>query len=71
MLSQPKTYIKAIYGAAVAFLGALGTAMTDSTVTGQEWIVIATGTILAAGGVFGLRNRDATPKDTYQGKHEA
>lgn len=57
MLSKPKTYVKAIYGGAVAFLGAFGTALGDNDVTGQEWVVIATATILAFGGVFGFSNK--------------
>lgn len=57
MPSQPRTYVKAIYATALGFLGALGTAYADETVTGGEWIFIASTTILAAGGVYGLANK--------------
>ena len=63
MLNQPRTYIKAIYATVLAFLGTLGTAITDETVTGGEWITIATATILAAGGVYGLANRPTDVTD--------
>lgn len=58
-VEPPKTKAtKAILGAAVAtavaFLGALSTALVDGTVTGQEWVNIALATVLALGGVGGL-----------------
>lgn len=58
-VETPKTKAtKAILGAAVAtavaFLGALSTALDDGAVTGQEWISIALATIIALGGVGGL-----------------
>lgn len=63
MLNQPKTYIKAIYATVLAFLSTLGTAYSDQMLTGAEWITIATATILAAGGVYGLANRPTDVTD--------
>lgn len=58
-VEPPKTKAtKALLGAAVAtavaFLGALSTALDDGTVSGQEWISIALATVIALGGVGGL-----------------
>lgn len=49
-------YRKAFFAGATAFLGALGTALTDGTVTGLEWVAIAGATVVAAGAVWGVRN---------------
>lgn len=51
-------YAKAIVGAAVAGLGAAGTALTDGVVSGQEWVAIASATLVALGVVFGVPNKD-------------
>lgn len=46
-------FVKAIYAGAVAFLGSLGTALTDEGVTSQQWVFIALATLLAFGGILG------------------
>ena len=51
-------YAKALVGAAVAGLGALGTALTDSHVSAQEWVAVASATLVALGVVFGVPNAD-------------
>lgn len=51
-----KPYKKAYAAAITAFLGTLGTAMTDDVVTAQEWVGIASATVAATMFVFGLRN---------------
>lgn len=52
----PAQYAKAVVGAAIAGLGALGTALTDGHVSGSEWLVVASTTLVALGGVFGVPN---------------
>lgn len=49
-------YAKAAVGALVAGLTALGTALTDGTVTGVEWTVVAVATLVALGTVWGTPN---------------
>lgn len=51
-------YAKAIVGALTAGLGALGTALTDGDVSAQEWVAVASATLVALGVVFGVPNRD-------------
>lgn len=51
-------YAKALVGAATAGLGALGTALTDGDVTAQEWVAVASATLVALGVVFGTPNKD-------------
>lgn len=57
-------YAKAIVGALVAGLGALGTALTDGAVSAQEWVAVASATLVALGVVFGVPNRD--PQAAHQ-----
>lgn len=57
-------YAKAFVGAAVAGLGAAGTALTDGVISGQEWVAIASATIVALGVVFGVPNKD--PEGEHQ-----
>lgn len=52
---------KAIYGGAVAFVGALGTALTDGGVTPVEWCTVAGATLAALGVVWAVPNRSAKP----------
>jgi hypothetical protein len=49
-------YRKAIFGGLMAFLGALGTALTDGHVTTLEWVGVAATTVAAAAAVWGIRN---------------
>lgn len=59
---------KAVYAGLVAFLGALGTAMTDDIVTGSEWVTIASATVVAVGAVYGVTSTDSKPAS---GGHKA
>lgn len=52
-------YLKAIVGALIAGLGALGTAMLDERVTGQEWTVVAVAFLGALGVIWGVPNAPA------------
>lgn len=56
-LKHPPEYAKALYGALVAGLGALGTALADEQITTGEWVGIASVAVAAFGVVFGVRNR--------------
>lgn len=58
MLDKLAPYAKAIVGSAIAGLGALGTALTDNTVTAQEWVAVASATLVALGVVFSVPNAD-------------
>ena len=53
-------YVKAAYAGVVAFLGSLGTALTDPGVTGQQWVFISLATLLAFGGILGWQAAPAT-----------
>lgn len=48
---------KAVVAGLVAGLGALGTALADSSVTGQEWTVVAAAALTAYGAVYRVPNR--------------
>lgn len=50
-------YAKAIVGAAVAGLTALGTALADDQVTATEWVTAAIATLAALGLVWAVPNR--------------
>lgn len=50
-------YAKAIVGAVMAFLGALGTALTDGSVTANEWVTIASFTVGALAVIWGVPNK--------------
>lgn len=54
-----KPYAKAIVGAAVTGLTALGTALADDRVTNLEWTVVAGATLAALGLVWAVPNRPA------------
>lgn len=59
-MTRIRPYAKAVVGTAVAFLGSLGAAMADHHgVTGEEWVAIATTTVVAAGAIFGVTNTPA------------
>lgn len=51
-----KPYLKAIVGGLVAGLTALGTAMTDDTVSTAEWVAVAVATLGALGVVYATPN---------------
>lgn len=50
-------YAKAIVGAGVAGLTALGTALADGTVTGPEWVGVAIATLGALGLIWAVPNQ--------------
>ncbi len=52
---NPKNYAKAITGAAIAGLGALGAAATDG-VTVAEWCVIGVSVLTAFQGIYWVKN---------------
>ena len=52
-----KPYAKALVGAAVAGLTALGAALADNQVTGVEWVGVAVATLSALGIVYAVPNR--------------
>lgn len=58
-----KPYAKALTGAAVAGLTALGTALTDNQVTGQEWVAVAIAALAGLGAVWAVPNRPAPRED--------
>lgn len=48
---------KAVVGAVVAGLTALGTGLTDNVLTPAEWIAAAVATLVAYGAVYGVSNK--------------
>lgn len=52
-------YLKAIYGAVAAGLGALSVAYADGAITGQEWVTIAIAAFGALGVIWGVPNKAA------------
>ena len=55
---NPSAYAKAIVGALIAGLTALGTALTDGGVSPQEWTVVAVATLGALGLVYAVPNAE-------------
>lgn len=51
-----KTYAKAVAGALAAGLGALGAALADNAVTGQEWVAVALATLTGLAAVWAVPN---------------
>ncbi len=49
-----KAVVGSIYSGLVAFLGTLGVAISDESITGLEWVTIASATVIAIGGAAGL-----------------
>lgn len=58
-----RPYMKAIVGGLVAGLTALGTAMTDDTVSTAEWVGIAVATLGALGIVYATPNREPSTEE--------
>ena len=56
-LSQPLTYVKAIYATLIGFIGALVTALTVGGLEPVSWLSAALAGLVAGGGVLGLTNR--------------
>lgn len=61
MLTQPKTYVKAIGAGVLAGLGAAATAIADGVITGGEWFGIVSATVVAGLAVYNIRNADEEP----------
>lgn len=55
---SPSQIVKAIVGALLAGLTALGTALADGTVQPVEWVGVAVALIATFGAVFGVKNQD-------------
>lgn len=58
-----QVYAKGIIATAVAFLGSLGTALADGEVTALEWVGIGVATLVAAGAVIGVPNKQPAADD--------
>jgi hypothetical protein len=69
--SVVQRYAKGIIATGVAFLGTLGTALADGTVTPLEWVGIASATLVAAGAVVGVANASAPIEQTSAGYPDA
>lgn len=55
-MSKFAPYAKAIIGALVAGLGALGVALEDGSVNSQEYVTIAAAFLVALGAIFAVPN---------------
>lgn len=53
---KPNVIAKALIGAVVAGLGALQVAMGDGTITGAEWVQVASVTVAALALIWGVPN---------------
>jgi hypothetical protein len=53
-LGAAKSIAGGVVATALGFLAPLGVAISDGQVTGQEWVAIATATILGAAAGFGI-----------------
>ena len=53
-------YAKAIAGALVAGGTALGTALADDHITGQEWVTVVVAAVAALGVIWAVPNRQPT-----------
>lgn len=62
MLSQPSTYVKAIWTFVTTLLAQLILVtvgdMSPADLTWAQWLAIALNTIVITGGVFGLTNKE-------------
>jgi hypothetical protein len=63
---RPQEYAKAIGGAVLAGLGALYLALSDGSVSAQEWVGVAQTSLAAFAVVWGVPN--APKKDTVEQK---
>lgn len=64
MLSQPRTYTKAIVAGLLAGLSAFAAALGgDPAITTLEWVTVASATVVAFGSVYGVSNRPLDPVD--------
>ena len=51
-------YAKAVIGALIAGLTAIGTALTDGGISPAEWVAAAIAFLVALGGVYAIPNSD-------------
>lgn len=58
---NPSEYAKAITGAIVAGLTALGVGLADGTMTPAEWVAVALAVAVTFGGVYAVPNRAKQP----------
>ncbi|GAB2970384.1 hypothetical protein [Nocardioides montaniterrae] len=56
-MNRINPYAKAVAAGVATFAGALGTALTDGTVTGSEWCGVVAATAIGIGAVFGIPNK--------------
>lgn len=56
----PSTYAKAVIGALIAFLTALGTALTDGGISPSEWIAAVVAALVALSAVYAIPNKPKT-----------
>jgi len=61
LMSKFAPYAKAVLAAAIAGLGALGTALTDGSVSTAEWVAVASAVVVALGVVWGVPNKPPQP----------
>lgn len=54
-MTKIREQVKAIVAGLVAGVGALGTALADSSVTAQEWTTVAVAALVAYQGVYWLK----------------
>lgn len=52
-------YAKAVLAAVIAALTALGTALTDETISSSEWVAVALAFFVALGAVYAVPNKPA------------
>lgn len=58
---DPRTYAKAIIGAAIAGLGAVAAAWSgDHTIDVGEWLTAAVATLSSFGGVYAIENKSTS-----------
>lgn len=55
-MSRFAPYAKAVIGALVAGLGALGVALEDGAINSQEYVTIAAAFLVALGAIFAVPN---------------
>lgn len=66
----PAEYAKAIIGAVLAGLTALGTAIASAGVSPAEWVGVAIAVLATFGAVFGVGNRETAPgRQRRAGRH--
>lgn len=63
MITNPATIAKALTGAIIAALAALGTALTDGGVSASEWVAVALAFFVALSTVYAVPNQTAPTQD--------